>query len=235
MSSEIVRCSALGNKMRHLITLAAFALGSAAAAGGAHAQSGIAVGAGIGTTGGVVEVQVGVTQNIQLRGGYNYFQYDHDDSYDDIEYAGELDLSTLAAFVDFRPFGNSFIITGGAYFGEKTLDLAAAPGQTYEIGGQTYSEAQVGTLAGNVDLEDTAPFVGLGWDTTFQGGPIGFKFIAGAMFTGSPQVDLTSTGGTLSNDANFQAELQQEEDNLEDDIDDYKVYPVVQAGITVSF
>ena len=220
--------------MRHL-TLAALAIGSAAMAGAANAQAGIAVGAGIGTTGGVVEAQVQVTPNIQLRGGYNYFQYDADDSYDDIEYAGELDLSTLAAFVDFRPFGNSFIVTGGAYFGEKTLDLVAAPGQTYEIGGQTYSAAQVGTLAAGVDLEDTAPFVGLGWDTTFQGGPIGFKFIAGAMFTGSPQVTLSSTGGTLSNDAAFQAELQEEEQNLQSDVDDYEVYPVVQAGITVSF
>lgn len=221
--------------MRHLFKLAALAAGSAIAAGAAHAQSGIAVGAGIGTTGGVVEAQVQVMPNLQLRGGYNYFQYDADDSYDDIDYTGELDLSTLAAFVDFRPFGNSFILTGGAYFGEKTLELAAAAGQTYEIGGQTYSSAQVGNLAGNVDLEDTAPFVGLGWDTTFQGGPIGFKFIAGAMFTGSPEVNLTSTGGTLSNDATFQAELQEEEDNLEGDIDDYEVYPVIQAGITVSF
>ena len=221
--------------MRRVTTLAALAFSSAAAIGSAHAQAGIAVGAGIGTTGGAVEAQVQVTPNIQLRGGYNYFQYDHDDSYDDIEYAGELDLSTVAAFVDLRPFGNSFIITGGAYFGEKTLDLAAAPGQTYQIGGQTYTSAQVGSLAGSVDLEDTAPFVGLGWDTTFQGGPIGFKFIAGAMFTGSPQVNLTSTGGSLSNDATFQAELQQEEDNLQNDIDDFKVYPVVQAGVTVGF
>ena len=221
--------------MKAMITLAALAMGSAAVAGAAHSQAGIAVGAGVGTTGGIAEAQVQVTPNIQIRGGYNYFQYDADDSYDDIDYAGELDLSTLAAFVDFRPFGGSFIITGGAYFGEKTLDLAAAPGQTYEIGGQTYTSAEVGTLAGNVDLEDTAPFVGLGWDTTFQGGPIGFKFIAGAMFTGTPQVSLTSTGGTLSNDATFQAELQTEEDNLQNDIDDYEVYPVVQAGITVSF
>lgn len=220
--------------MKHLITLAALAAGAVSAAGTAQAQ--IAIGAGIGTTGGIAEAQVQVLPNLQLRGGYNYFQYDADDSYDDIDYTGELDLSTLAAFVDFRPFSNSFIITGGAYFGEKTLELAAVPGQTYEIGGQTYSSAQVGNLSGNVDLEDTAPFVGLGWDTTFQNdGPIGFKFIAGAMFTGSPEVNLSSTGGTLSNDATFQAELQDEEDNLEGDIDDYEVYPVVQAGITWSF
>jgi hypothetical protein len=220
--------------MKHVVMLAALVVG--AGTGMAHAQTGIAVGVGIGTTGGVAEAQVQITPNIQLRGGYNYLQYDVDDAYDDVEYTGDLDLSTLAAFVDFRPFANSFIITGGAYFGEKSLSLAAVSGQTFEIGGQTFTAAQVGTLTGSVDLEDTAPFVGLGWDTTFQGnGGIGFKLIAGAMFTGTPEANLTSTGGTLSNDANFQQQLATEEQNLQDDIDDYEIYPVLQAGLTFSF
>ena len=220
--------------MNRMLKLAALAAGAGLGAGAAHGQ--IAVGAGIGTTGGTVEAQVQVAPFIQLRGGYNYFEYSVDDVYDDIEYEGDLDLTTGGAFVDLRPFGNSFIITGGAYFGGKTLGLSALPGQTYEIGGNTYSAAQVGTLAADVDLEDNAPFVGLGWDSTFQGdGNIGFKFIAGAMFTGSPQVNLTSTGGTLSNDSTFQAQLAQEEANLQEDIDDFEIYPVVQAGLTLRF
>lgn len=219
--------------MHRMMTLAALAAG--VGAGAAHAQ-GIAVSAGIGTTGGVVEAQVELTPMIQIRSGYNYFQYGVDDSYDDIAYSGDLDLTTVGAFVDLRPFGGSFIITGGAYFGGKTLALAALSGQTYEIGGNTYSAAQVGNLAADVDLEDTAPFVGLGWDTTFQGdGNIGFKLIAGAMFTGSPQVNLTSTGGSLSNDSNFQTQLAQEETNLQEDIDDFEIYPVIQAGLTLRF
>lgn len=219
--------------MKRTLTLAALAVGGA---GAVHAQSGIAVSLGIGTTGGIVEAQAELTPNIQIRGGYNYFQYGADDSYDDIQYNGDLDLSTVGAFIDYRPFGGSFLITGGAYFGKKKLDLVAASGQTYQIGGQTYSAAQVGTLTGSADLEDTAPFVGLGWDTTFQGdGNIGFKLIAGAMFTGSPDVELNSTGGSLSNDSNFQAQLATEEQNLEDDVDKFEVYPVIQAGLTFRF
>ena len=105
-----------------------------------------------------------------------------------------------------------------------------------QIGNQTFTPAQVGTLGMAADLEDTAPFVGLGWDTHIRGQRgIGFKFIAGAMFTGSPQVNLTSTGGTLSNDANFQTQLAVEEQNLQDDINDYEIYPVVQSGLTFAF
>jgi hypothetical protein len=55
------------------------------------------------------------------------------------------------------------------------------------------------------------------------------------MFTGSPQVDLTASGGTLANDPNFQTQLALEEQTLQDDINDYEIYPVVQAGLTFSF
>ena len=141
------------------------------------------------------------------------------------------------AFVDFRPFSNSFIVSAGAYFGDKGVKLNAMPTTNVEIGNQTFTPAQVGKLNADAALKDTAPFVGIGWDTTFQNSTpgLGFKFIVGAMFTGSPDVSMTSTGGTLSNDANFQTQLRIEEQKLQDDIDDYEVYPVVQAGVTWSF
>jgi hypothetical protein len=219
--------------MKRTMTLAALMAAGAAATGAAQAQ--VAVGGSIGTTGASVEATVKVLPGLNIRGGYNYFQYEADDTYDDIAYEGDLDLNTLGAFVDWHPFGNSFMITGGAYLGEKSLDLLATPTQNVQIGSQTFTPAQVGTLSMQADLEDTAPFVGIGWDNTFENPGIGFKFIAGAMFTGSPQVDLAASGGTLSNDANFQTQLAQEEANLQEDISDYEIYPVVQAGLTFSF
>ena len=219
--------------MKRSITLAALAIAGAATAGAAQAQ--IAVGGSIGTAGASAEAQLKVAPGINIRGGYNYLQYGADDTYDGVAYEGDLDLTTLGAFVDVHPFGNSFFITGGAYFGEKTLGLFATPTQNVEIGSQTFTPAQVGTLSLAADLEDTAPFIGLGWDTTFENPGIGFKFLAGAMFTGTPQVNLTATGGTLSNDANFQTQLAQEEQNLQDEISDYEIYPVVQVGVTLGF
>ena len=220
--------------MKRTITLAALALGAGVGAQAAQAQ--LAVSGSIGTMGGSVEAQTQITPIIQLRGGYNYLEYGVDDTYDDIAYDGDLDLTTWGAFVDFRPFSNSFIVTAGAYFGDKGLDLTARPTQNVEIGNQTFTPGQIGTLRATAELEDTAPFLGIGWDTTFQGGTgFGFKIIAGAMFTGSPDVSMTSSGGSLSNDPNFQAQLAIEEQNLRDDVDDYEVYPVVQAGLTYSF
>lgn len=219
--------------MKRTIALAACAAAGIAGAGAARAQ--VAISGGIGTTGVTAEAQVKVVPNVVLRGGYNYFQYEADDTYDDIAYTGDLDLNTLGAFIDYHPFGNAFFVTAGAYFGEKSLDLTGAPTTNVQIGNQTFTPAQVGSLNLTGDLEDTAPFVGLGWDTSFDNTGLGFKFLAGAMFTGSPDVTLVSTGGSLSNDPNFQAQLAIEEQNLRDDVDDYKVYPVVQIGLTYGF
>ncbi len=219
--------------MKIIIAIAAIAAGSGLTAGAASAQ--ISVSGSVGTTGGTVEAKIKVAPIVAIRGGYNYFQYEADDTYDDIAYQGDLDLSTAGAFVDVHPFGNAFMLTGGAYFGEKTLDLFATPTANVEIGNQTYTPAQVGTLNLAGDLEDTAPFVGLGWDTSFDTKGLGFRFIAGAMFTGTPAIDLTASGGTLSNDPGFQTQLANEVQNLQDDIDDYEIYPVVQVGLSLTF
>jgi hypothetical protein len=213
--------------MKHHIGLA-LAL-AAAGTGAAWADNGFAVG-------GSIEGQYALSDNFQLRGGYNFFEYGVDDTWDDIAYDGDLDLSTFGAFIDFRPFGGSFFLSAGAFIGDKTLDMTATPTTDVEIGGETFTPEQAGTLNMLGELEETAPFLGLGWDTTFQGsGPWGFKFLLGVMQTGSPEVTLTSSGGILSNDPDFQEELANEEANLEADVEDYEYYPVIQAGVTFAF
>jgi hypothetical protein len=209
---------------------------AAAGAGAAHADRGIAAGASLGTTGGTVEVTAQMTPYVQLRGGFNSFQYSIDDTFDDVAYDGDLDLSTFGAFLDFRPWGNAFLVSGGAFIGDKTLDMSARPTGNTRIGDVTYTPAQLGQLSLDAEMENVAPFVGLGWDTTFQGdSPIGFKLLVGAMFTGTPSVNLTASGGTLSNDPAFQAEVAKEERNLQDDVNDFEVYPVAQIGLTFRF
>ena len=117
--------------MKRAIKLAALLAAGVSGAGAAHAQ--VAIGGSIGTTGVAVEAQIQALPGLQLRGGYNYLQYGADDTYDGVDYTGDLDLNAIGAFVDFHPFGNGFLITGGAYFGEKTLDLLATPATNVQI------------------------------------------------------------------------------------------------------
>lgn len=222
--------------MRLSMKLAALALLSAGVSSAAMAEGDFAITGGIGTMGGTVEGQFQVNEYFQIRAGANYLAFDEDIDVDDITYDGELDFSGFGAFVDVHPFGNSFFVTGGAYAGGKDIDLVASSTVAIEIGGVTFTPAEYGRLEGDVSFEDVAPFVGVGFDTTFTGsGNWGFNILAGAAVFGSGDVTLDAVGGTLSNDPILQAQLAQEIAEIENEIEDYEFWPVVQVGLSYRF
>ncbi|MEM1150980.1 MAG: hypothetical protein AAGI03_10525 [Pseudomonadota bacterium] len=208
-----------------------------ATTGAASAQdSNIAIGAGVGTPGANVDVAFKVNDFLRVRGGGNLFQFDEDVDIDDITYEGELDLSGLSVAADLHPFSNSFMLTGGAYFGTKEIGVSASPNEAVTIGDTIFAPDEFGSLVGDVSFEDTAPFIGLGFDNTFTGsGNWGFRAVVGASLFGSADVSLDSVGGTLSNDPNLQAELEAEEAKIEEDVEDFELYPILQIGLTYRF
>ena len=222
--------------MRLSMKFAALALLSAGLSSTAMADGDFAITGGIGTMGGTVEGQFQVNDYFQLRAGANYLAFDEDIDVDDITYDGELDFSGFGAFVDVHPFGNSFYVTGGAYAGGKDIDLIASSTVAVEIGGVVFTPAEYGQLEGDVSFDDVAPFLGLGFDTTFEGrGNWGFNVLAGAALFGSGDVTLDAVGGTLSNDPILQAQLAQEIQDIENEIEDYELWPVVQVGLSYRF
>lgn len=54
------------------------------------------------------------------------------------------------------------------------------------------------------------------------------------MLQGSPEVTKLTTSGMLS-DPELQADIQRERDEIEDDIDGYKYYPIVQLSLGYAF
>ncbi len=214
-----------------LSTLAVLAL----SAGGAAAQS-VAGGATVGTTGVGFEAQLKLGPIFVLRANVEQLDHDVDETYDGIDYFGAFAFDTVGGFVDLHPFGNAFLISGGAYLGDRDISLGATPTVPVEIGGTTYSPSQVGTLSGTIKLQDIAPFVGIGWDDTFtRRSPWGFRAIAGVAFSDTPEVALDSSGGSLSNNATFQDRLDDEAREIQNDVEGYGVFPVVQVGLNYRF
>jgi hypothetical protein len=194
------------------------------------------VGAQIGTPGGGVSALYSLSPNFVVRGSYDALKSDRDDSYSDIDYNARLDFSSPGAFIDWRPTGNALFVSAGAFLGSRDVNLDATPTSNTTIGGVSHTLAQIGAPTGEIELESTAPFLGLGYDNTFtKAGHWGFRLLAGAAFGDAPEVDLNASGGTLSNDPTFQAWVRDEEANIQDDADNSKVLPVVQAGLTYKF
>lgn len=198
-----------------------------------------AVGVQGGTTGLGVEGQFAASNQLTLRASFDSFQYDTDFSSDDIDYEGELDLNQGGVFVDYHPGGGAFFVSGGAYVGDRRATVRAASGASATINGTVYTGAQIGTLEGEADFGDVAPFVGLGFNNTFTGASrLGFKALVGAAFGEDPSVSLRRVGGIAlpaAVQAQLEADLRAEEESLRSDIEDYSIYPVVQVGLAYRF
>lgn len=208
-------------------------------AGSALAQSsepGVAVGATAGTSGVGLDVQVKLGPIFTLRGSLDRLTHSADESYDGVDYNADLTFDTVGAFIDMHPMATGLLISGGAYLGDRDIALAATPTGPVEIGGQTWSPGQVGTLNGAVKLGDVAPFVGIGWDDTFyRSGRWGFRAVAGVAWSDAPEVALTSTGGSLSNDPTFQARLRDESQRITQETEGYGLFPILQVGLNYKF
>jgi len=195
-----------------------------------------AVGLGVGTTGATIEGKFAPNDFVALRGNFNYLDFSVDEEYDDIDYEGDFDATTFGGFVDVAPFQNGFILSGGAFLGDKTLGLDATPGTNVQIGDQSFTPAEVGTLTGQAELNSFAPYAGIGYDSFIAGsGDWSFNARAGVMFTGSPEVDLVSANGALSNNQVLRQEIDAEIAAIEEEADNYKYYPVISIGIARSF
>ena len=206
-----------------------------AAAGAAQAQ--VAVGVHAGTAGFGPDVQVHLNDNFTVRGAADWMNFDYGRDYNGVHYDGRLKLATGGAFLDWHPWGNAFFLSGGAYFGDRKIDLSSVPASNVTIGGVSYTPAQVGRLDGHIKMDSTAPFAGLGFDTNNRGVTrgFGFKGLLGVAFSGQPKVDLTSSGGLLSNTVLLEPQLQLEEQRIAHDARYLQTYPVAQIGVTYHF
>jgi hypothetical protein len=203
----------------------------------AQAQSsGVAAGVNLGTPGIGAEAQLQLSEQWVVRGGVDWLRLGRDDDYGGVDYDAKLKGTTAGLFADFHPGGGPFLISGGAYLGERKLELDATPTQTVDIGGATFTPAQIGRIEGDAETAKVQPFLGLGYDNTFQGDRgWGFRALAGVSYSKKPDVNLTATGGTLSNTPEFVARLEAEEEDLREDADGFRWFPVLQVGFTRRF
>jgi opacity protein-like surface antigen len=213
-----------------LVAAAMFQAASAGAAEGGQWSVGVSGG----TLGISPEVgyRFGSHGGLRLNGGF--FNYDRSEEIDDIDYDGTLKLNSVGLMADLYPFGGSFRLSAGARSSSNRIDLEAVPTGNVEIGNDVFTPAEVGMLRGRVDFKNFAPTVTLGWGGKLASGfTLGFE--AGVMLQGSPDFSLEASGGTLSNDPTFLAELEEERAQAEEDAEDFKLWPVLQLHFTYRF
>lgn len=210
-----------------------------------------------GTLGLGLELDYKISDAFNVRLQSNSYTYDDEFEEDGIDYEGEVKLSTTGLLIDWRPFEGTFRLTGGVYANNNELTgrTNSVGNETYDIGDSLYSSSSTDPLQVDMDVtlgDSTAGYLGMGWGSSPSNNGWMFSVELGVLLSGEPTVELTASGTAIVNqngstqsfkitDSNnpllqeFQNELANEELSIEDEISEYKLYPVIAIGVGYRF
>lgn len=199
-----------------------------------------AAGVHAGTLGAGIDVAYNLTDTVNIRGALNKASFNFDESVDDLDYDLDIDLQTGGLLFDWHPFASSFRVTAGAYINDNELEGSATSNRagTVRLGNQVFTASDVGVVNADIKFNDVAPYLGVGWGDLFHGSRLSFAVDVGVMYQGTPDVDISAVAsGTAPGglQALLDAALDAEVRDLEDELDSFNLYPVVQIGLTYRF
>lgn len=199
----------------------------------AAAQS-LAVSGRISTLGIGAEAGIGAGSMVGLRAGFNVQPFEPSREFDDIDFTLDLASPSYTLLLDLHPGGSGFRLTGGAVFFGSDHELRGVPTEAVDIGDQSYTPEQIGTLSGMFEVKDVAPYLGIGFGRI--GGRTGPGFVVdlGVALQGEPGVQLSASGPIASQPV-FIANLEEEEREIEDDAKAFRFYPVLSLGFAFGF
>ena len=189
-----------------------------------------------GTLGAGIEITKPISRNVSARALINGLGFSYDVAVDDIDYKFDIDLQSAGVLLDWHPFDGAFYLSAGGMYNGKELDAQAKTQGELEIGDTLYSFDEIGILNGDVDFDDFAPYLGIGWSSNMgRAARWGILIDVGVLYLGTSHVVLSTTNGQLLNTPMFLADLKKEEASLQDAIDDFGFYPVLSLGISYTF
>jgi hypothetical protein len=153
-----------------------------------------------------------------------------------LELDGTATVGAVGALLDFHPFGNFFRLTGGltvnlfdvAADGTATDDYCFGDLEGGVCSGKLFSPDRLGTFGAGVSYASSiAPYAGIGFGKIAGRRRIGLLMDIGALYAGSPEIDLEATGLLTPTASTEQEQI------LNTGIESFKWYPVVSFGIAI--
>ena len=215
------------------------------------AQPRIGVGISAGTLGIGPQAALSVTSLSNIRGGANFFGYDHTFTKDGIHYDGSLKFRSVQLTWDqYFPHLGGFHISPGAllYDGNSGHATVRVPGgNSFTLGSATFVSSNADPVNGTGDITSrkAAPMILIGFGNLVprSNRHFGFNVDVGVVFQGSPQAKLNLTGTACLNavqatclsaaDPIVQANVLDEQNKINNDLDPFRYYPI--AAFTFSY
>lgn len=174
-----------------------------------------------------------------IRAGVNRYDYGVNGTYANVDYDATLSLDNYYLTGNFKVPLSPFRLTAGAFSNGNELQMASRdPGAAgFDIGGNTFSAASVGALRSVTSFGKTAPYAGVGFDFELFG-KAGINLDFGVLWQGDPSVTLDATNWDNLSPAEQAAlgpALDAERAELENEINNYKAWPVISLGFVYNF
>ncbi len=174
-----------------------------------------------------------------LRAGLNQYDYDDSGDYSGIDYDATLALDSYYLTGNFKFPLSPFRLTLGAFSNGNEVQLRSqdSGALTYDLGGTPYPAGSVGRLQSTTSFGSTAPYAGVGFDFELFG-KAGINLDFGVLWQGEPSVTLeASNWDNLSapEQALLGPALDRERADLEDEMSDFKAWPVISLAFVYNF
>jgi hypothetical protein len=212
----------------------------------------IGVGAKISLLGIGGEAAVALTKRINVRGGFNFFNYSDTFNKDGIGYSAQLAFRSAEAHLDLFPFAGGFHVSPSLlFYNDNHIDATASvPGnQAFTLGGASYTSSAANPVNGKASLgfNKVAPSFLIGFGNLIPRNRRRFSFTTefGVAYTGAPKASLSLAGTACSNpgsicvnagtDPTVQSNVQSEVAKVNHDVSVIKIYPLASFGFAVNF
>ncbi len=206
--------------------------------GAAQAEGRWALGPEVGTAGIGLSLEYKASRHFVIRTAFDNFEYDGDVKGDVLTYKGKFRLNTGSLFLDWHPWANGWLVSGGAYMGARDAGGGPQLQAVNVIGGRTFTLDEARGINADVHIDQFAPTLALGWNNTFEHRRWGFKALAGVVFSEQPTVTLSRLNGpplppdiqALLDDA-----IKAEQQRIASHLDILKTYPLIELGVNYRF
>lgn len=223
--------------MKNVRTKAALVALVLASSGAANADFGVGLKAG--TLGLGVEGRWSPIPWLDIRLGANRYDLDTTGTQATVDYDATFAMDNYFLTGNFRFPLSPFRVTLGAYSNGNEIQMTSQDtgGLPLDFGGDSFDTGVIGSLQSVTSFDSTAPYLGVGYDFELFG-KVGLNMDFGVLWQGDPSVSLFATGydnAPALIQAELDAALAIESAALEDDISDYKAWPVFSLSFVYNF
>jgi hypothetical protein len=217
-------------------------LGAAAIAlclSGTCVAEGLGLGVYASSAGVGAALTVGVLPVLNVRAGGQAFSLSRTRVESGTSYDATVRLRSAMLLVDVHPLAGSFRASAGIYYSRNEVTARSDESTFVTLDGTRYPVALFGQVSGTASARRVCPYAGIGWGNAVKAGrPVRLAVDVGVSYQGSPEIAVSAEPSIAvppDVEQRFRADLERERQRIEDDAEDYTLYPVVSVGLSYRF